>query len=107
MGQAAETHIEETLPWIATLTRGRSYTLGTDKPMHFVRGVETPVDESTKTRLERKAVQMVRTGTIDEDGEEEYEPRCKFIFRKAGEPASKVEPRERSRSGAAVKVHKS
>lgn len=104
--EAAETQTKE-LPWIATLTRGRSYTLGTNSPMHFTRGEDTPVSEDTKKLLERKAVQMVSTGVVDEDGEAEYEPRCKFAFRKAGTPPPKIEPRRRGRNGArgAVKVH--
>lgn len=111
MADAADTQTQneaKELPWIATLTRGRSYTLGTTNPIHFTRGEDKSVDDATKRRLEEKAVQMVSTGVTDEDGEVEYEPRCKFVFRKQGEAAPKVEPRRRAREGqrGAVRVHK-
>lgn len=106
MADEAEDKTEATeKPWIATLTRGRSYVLGTTNPIHFIRGEDKPVDDATKQRLEKKAVQLVKTGVQDEDGDEEYEPRCKFVFRKAGEPAPKVEPRGRNRV-APRRVHK-
>lgn len=104
MAEAAETNTTDK-PWIATLIRGRSYVLGTTNPLHFTRGVDTPVDEATKQRLQRKAIQQVKTGTQDDYGDDEYEERCKFSFRKAGDPAPKSSgPGQRTRP-AARRVH--
>lgn len=84
--------------WIATLVRGRSYTLGTDPAtsINFQRGVDTPVTEATVKRLKEKAVDVVTIG--GEVGE--LEERQKFRFRRAGEAApdaGSVAPRSRAR----------
>lgn len=82
--------------FIATLTRGRSYTLGTNLAIHFLKGEDKPVTAAVKARLEAKAVDHINTG-LDEDGFMETEPRCKFNFRKVGEEAAVASPRARGR----------
>lgn len=68
--------------WIATLKRGRRFTLGVDPSTSqtFERGVDVPVTEATMKRLKEKAVDEV-----DVSGETEL--RQKFEFRRAGEAA--------------------
>ena len=86
--------------FIATLKRGKSYTLGTDPStsVRFTVGEDYPITAELKAILERKAVDEIDTGDTDEDGYVLTEPKCKFDFRRAGESASKaVSPRRRAR----------
>lgn len=86
-------------PWIATLKRGSSFTLGVNPAQRFTKNVDVPVDDDTKARLEEKAVDMIDKGDRDEDDLPVLEPHCKFDFRRQGEaPKRRPAPRARSRA---------
>jgi hypothetical protein len=85
--------------WIGTLKRGASFTLGTnpDTSLRFVKGVDYPLDDATKVKLEEKAIDVVDMGTEDDAGDAITEDRCKFDFRRVGE-TPKAAPRRRVRA---------
>lgn len=85
--------------WIATLKRGKSYTLGTnpETSRRFIAGQEYTIDDALKETLEERATDEIDTGDTDEDGYTLTEPKCKFDFRRKGEPAKKAAPRRRVR----------
>ena len=72
-------------PWIATLMRGTRYVFA---GVPYKKGEDMPVDEETKLKLEKKAVDPhIIDGEFDEDGNAVIEYRKKFQFRRAGEKA--------------------
>lgn len=86
--------------FIATLKRGKSYTLGTnpETSRRFVFGEDYPINADLKKQLESRAVDEIDTGDTDEDGYVLTEPKCKFDFRRVGEPAvTATSPRRRAR----------
>lgn len=88
-------------PWIATLKRGSSFTLGVNPAQRFTKNADTPIDDDTKARLEEKAVDMIDKGDRDDDGFPILEPHCKFDFRRQGEAPKQrrvAAPRARSRA---------
>ena len=89
--------------WTATLKRGNSYTLGTNPETlrRFVKGTEYHITDDFKQTLEERAVDELDNGDVDDEGFMVTTPKCKFDFRRIGEPAKAeaVAPRRRVRAG--------
>ena len=88
----------EDAPWIGVLKRGSTFTLGTnpDTSKRYEAGIEYPLDDATKERLEERAVDQIDTGDYDEDtGLVLTEPKCKFDFRRVGEAPAAARRRMR------------